>query len=808
MVFNAIGLLSGMLSLFFIATIQQVIVLIFISVILFLLVRHYYQSKTVLLYCLFGIFWSATSSICWLKYVQNTLKEPRIAAIEGTICSIPQYLTYSIKFDFCLNYIDGHKVSRLSPGKLKLSWGKYAIKPVILPEAGQAWLFKAKLRPARGRVNPGAFDYERWKLANQYLGKASVKNQARLLSKVSLAGFYHQGRQAYFNNISKLLPDNEIRPMVLAMLFGDRKGLSPEQWQVFQASGTAHLLAISGLHTGIAALWSYWLVFLLWKSSSRLCLLVPAQISGQLASLFGAFSVVLLSGAGLPAQRAFLMLFIFLVSRWSGRHYRLSSVLGMALIIILLFQPFSVLTASFWLSFIAVGVIASVLNQQSGTISRFKSWLKINFYLYITLLPVSLLSLSNLSWVSFAANLILIPAYSFLITPLLYMAAVTSVFTGNIASFLFGILSWLMEKCYWLQSYLAEINQKLIYPIPDTYGYVLALIVPGVLLFNKKLVSRFCLIPTIFLAVLITIPNKNKTDRFELVILDVGQGLAVYVETSEGNLLFDTAWGSSDYAVANATIIPFLKSRNIRKIDKLVISHNDSDHAGGLSAVTQHFEVGALLTGEPFNKKMLNATIQKQNTTIQKQNATMQKQNATMQKQNTLTETRITDNAANGIRATSCHHAADWQWGKVEFLWLKHNLKGASKGNNASCVLSIKVYDQQFLLTGDIEKSVENKLVKSGISQYDLVVAPHHGSKTSSTPAFVLATQPKHIVFSTGYDNQWQFPRHEVVKRYQEQGSMIWITHKQGAIIARFDSKHRLVLSALRQQKNNFWLNN
>ena len=716
-------------------------------------------TKITLIQCfLLGLVWSNLAVQVWSHFSNNLIQTPQVAQVEGVICSIPSEQDSRWRFDFCVTTIGQESITWPQRNRLRVYWGQYSPSPERPLKAGQSWTLSVKLRPIHGRVNPAGFDYEKWLVGEGYLGTASVKRSAKYLSASNWENKFHQIRQRVFDHFNSLIPESANKPLMLALLMGERAAISDQQWRVFQQSGTSHLLAISGLHIGIAALWSYWLMFLFWRQSKRLCDWLPAQLVAEVASLIGALSLSLLSGFGLPAQRALLMISIFLISRWRGRHLDLLNVLGWSLLIILTIQPFAVLQTSFWLSFSAVLIIGLVVHRQALQPVAWLGWLKVNWYLYIALFPLSWLFFDEISWVALIANLILIPTTTFVLTPLLYIGALASSLSETIASGLFQVAELVLHLGFYLQTTLAEFNQSFDFVALNSLSASFLFLLVGLALLPQKILSPVLYIPLV-LCVLLPVPRPTDKPELSLWIFDVGQGLAIYMETPGNNLLYDTAWGNAQYATADSTLLPFFKHRQITSLDKLIISHGDADHVGGLNLVRQNLQVSAMLAGEPLTN----------------------------------------------VDAVDCHQTTSWQWSQVKFEFLKSGHDDSREGNNSSCVLSITIKEKRILLTGDIEKKAEKYLLANDLSRHDILVVPHHGSETSSTVSFVERVRPQHAIFSTGYDNQWKFPRKAVVDRYENIGSQIWTTHIDGAIVIRIKQTSELEIEGLRQSEARFW---
>jgi competence protein ComEC len=765
--------LIGVASLLLIESVHSAVIIGVCSVISLLVIHLIKKFKRLVRglninFLLMGLIWSCLNIVLWSVHSSQIIASPIKTSVDGVICSIPTLNGDRLQFDFCLDKINNKLVRPLIGSRFKFTWGKFASSPSAPLKAGQYWQFYAKLKPPHGRYNPAGFDYQKWMLAQGYSGNGNVIN-SRPLTKSSIQSQYHQARQLVYEKLMAFLSESPYQGLLIALAMGEREGIDQEQWEVLRQSGTSHLLAISGLHVGVAALWCYWIMLFLWKKSETLCLMFPAQKAAQVVSILGALSILLLSGMGLPAQRAFIMLLVFVASRWSGRNYSLFSVLGIALVLVLTWHPFAVLSASFWLSFYAVFIIALGLNHQSGNTegsyrSKLFNWLKINIYLYIAMLPISILFFGMFSLVAIFANLILVPIASFLLIPILYLAMLMMLFNSMLAGWLFVLSNEVIKLIYWVQFELALINFESMGERLNSLLAILLMILLCLLLLPRKLFSKFIYLPLLLISFLaLLLPHKSsqsESNILELIVFDIGQGLSIYIETPDGNILYDTGWGNEEFNLVKSVVAPFLESRGVSIIDKLVISHADSDHSGGVNYILSNYQVNQLISGESLQNKQV----------------------------------------------IDCHNYPSWIWKGVSFKFLHHLPLVSRQGNNASCVMSIETEQINILLTGDIEKAAELALIKNGISHYDVLVAPHHGSKTSSTQAFIDKIQPKEVVFSTGYNNQWNFPKKEVVTRYQSVASRIWVTHEVGAFQIKLNIDHnQSTFSSEKLNNPHFW---
>lgn len=792
----------------------------------------YRQPIKLLLSLIVGLLCAGIAAQLWLSGSQKVISKPTVYLVEGSICSIPRIQNQPsldpkpdsllVRFDFCLSKIDGVKLNILQNNKLKLSYYRLEEQLAHSFRAGSKWRLNVKLKPNYGRLNPAGFDYEKWLLSEGYLATGYIKSASTLNTQPSVRELYHSVRQSIYDAVSLVTQNDKTRGVILALTMGERAEIEPNQWKYIVDSGTAHLLAISGLHIGIAALWAYYLFLFIFKHISWITKRYSAQRLSEFFSLASALLVTLLSGLGYPAQRALIMLSIFLICRWSGRKLSLAGLLGLSSITITVFQPFAVTSMSFWLSVYAVSVIALVVSYQqqtNGKLVKVKAWLRLNWLLFVGLIPISWWFFSQFSTVGFVANVLLIPLTTFVSAPLIYLGLISLVFSETLAAFLFYLVEHSISLTLWLQQELAGLNKLIYIPSLSITGGIALLLVVITLLLPKFVPGRSLVIPA-FILLVVSFYVPNKRSNFKLVMFDVGHGLAINVSIGDKQLVYDTGFGrfrvnkapsdqiflnspaikqnklNSEYSVAQTSLIPYLKHEGVKHIDKLVLSHNDIDHSGGFIDVIDNFSIGELLLGE----------------------------------RDFIRSKRLEANLASSVIGTisTCHKRKSWSWQGVSFKFIttpNHFKVGENKtyglgvkrvqnissysGNNASCILLIETKNNKILIAGDIEKRIERDLVFNDNSQtlveMSILVAPHHGSETSSTVEFVNHLKPELVLFSAGYANQWKFPRRAVVERYRKVGANLLVSFETGAITVTESDAGRLEVTTERNRKQRFW---
>jgi competence protein ComEC len=520
-------------------------------------------------------------------------------------------------------------------------------------------------------------------------------------------------------------------------------------------------MAISGLHIGLAALFMFFIGRFIWSRSAKLSLLMPAQQAGAITALSAAIIYALLAGLSLPTQRALIMTLTVLSGLILSRRFFSQDILALSLLFILLHDPFAVLSAGFWLSFFAVALIF-FLSQNRFPPPRLQ-WLSIHICLAVGLAPLTLLFFQQVSLISPFANLIAVPLVSFLIVPLSLLATALLFLAPKAAELVFFIADQCLNYLWQFLSFLSglPISHWQSAALPE-WTIVLSVIMLAFLLVPRGVPARWLGLVFLLPALLFQ-PARPEHNHFDLTVLDVGQGLASVVITANHVLVFDTGrYYSKRFDMGRAVVIPFLNRHHVQQIDTLIISHNDIDHSGGTSSVLDGIPTSQLLTS---------------------------------------------DLKQYYPQANQCLQGQHWQWDGVEFEIL--NPKNGQQGsdNNRSCVLKIHSPTMSALLTGDIEHETEIELEQTQADKLraDILVVPHHGSRSSSSEAFIQAVSPTIASVSVGYRNAYDFPAKEVIDRYRQFGSQIVRTDHSGAQIYHYDASKGLEVAQWRDINHRLW---
>ena len=690
-----------------------------------------------------GVLWAVLFASHLLENRLTPELEGKDLLVEGRVVSLPISGQHGLRFDF-----DTHIQGKTH--RLRLNY--YQSRVLVPPKAGERWRLRIKLKLPHGFLNPGGFDYERY-LFRKGISATGYIKQDDINQKISSPDIYHMvlsSRDKISSTIDSVLQGDEQVGLIRALAVGDRRGIDADGWRVLTRTGTSHLMAISGLHIGLVAGLVFALVRLLFSLMPvRFILYTPAVMPAAIAAILAAASYSMLAGFSIPTQRAFIMVTIIMLGIVFRRSYMSTSVLALALLAILLYDPLAVLDAGFWLSFSAVAVIMYVLTGRVGQISRIWQWGQVQWFIAVGMLPLMLVLFQQLSLVAPLANLIAVPWVSMITVPTTLLATIAIPLNDDLAKALLQLSVWSLSELWLVLEPLSSSDYASWYShVPQLWTLLPALIGAAWLLLPRGWPARWlggiCLLPMLLL------PKPGPlADEVWFHLLDVGQGLAVVVRTSEKVMIYDTGpWFSPSFDAGRAVILPFLRSQGITRIDLLVVSHGDNDHRGGADSLISEMSVKRIMTGAKPERW-------------------------------------------SHEKAEHCRQGQLWQWGKSRFEVLSPDNNDQHKANNRSCVVRISLADSHILLVGDIESRVESQLVKHARDKLPakLLVVPHHGSKTSSTRTFIDAIKPEMALFATGYRNRYRFPNKVVLERYEDRQIKTLNTANTGTISIKFDDK-------------------
>jgi competence protein ComEC len=706
--------------------------------------------------------------------------------LVGIIDDLPAVSERGVRFAFAVEEVRTPRA--IVPSRISLAW--YNSRPgsdnadVPSVRAGERWSLTVRLKRPHGNVNPGGFDLEAWLLQQGLRATGYVQGDEENVRLDAFAGrfrdYVQRTREEVRERIENALEYEDLAGVIVALAIGDQRAISEAQWTVFNRTGIAHLVSISGLHVTVFAAFAGGLAFALARRSVRLTSRLPARRLAALVGAVAATGYVLLAGAEIPALRTLLMLVIAAAGIWIGRPGTAGIVWLWALMGVLLFDPWASLTPGFWLSY---GAVALLLYAGVGRLReiRAEGWRQrvvaalregahAQWVVTLGLAPLTLALFQQMSLIAPIANAVAIPVVTLLIVPL----ALTGILLPFDAFFTLAhaVLVPLMDLLEWLAALPDATWQQHAPPLwavaAGCVGAVWMLAPRGI---PGRMWGILWLVP-LFAAR----PPPLPEGAFRLTVLDVGQGLAAVVETRRYTLVYDTGPRFTDTADAgNRIIAPFLRAAGLRRTDGLIVSHQDVDHAGGTLSLMATVPIGWFASSLAANHA-------------------------------------IVVRAQAKATALTCVAGQQWMWDGVRFTMLHPTAAEYDdvygKTDDRSCVVRIDSPYGSALITGDIEAKTEALLLRTWRDKLkaDVLVVPHHGSRTSSTVAFVRAVAPAIALIGCGYRNRFGHPRPDIVARYVTNDARVVRTDLAGALTVAFDATGPPQTVSARQQRGRYWL--
>ncbi|WP_318449479.1 DNA internalization-related competence protein ComEC/Rec2 [Photobacterium leiognathi] len=715
-------------------------------------VIYYYCRNHFLFWFSISAFLAALSAEQYLKKVDDVPLNRTNLTINVRVSAVLNENIPNTYFEAVV--IDAHSssnragISLSSSHHLLILWPD---APVI--KQGQIWQLPVKLSRIVGRINQAGFDAERHAVSRNIHGRAVVRVNG---SNIPVLITNHiTWRQQLFDRVTQLTNNMPYQTYLLALAFGERSGLDKDDWIKLRDSGTAHLLAISGLHIALAML-------LGWVIGVKLKLLLPQKAlfiwTPMITGLTVALIYAWLAGLTIPTIRALFMCLIIGSLKTTGSYWRHWQVLLVTLSLSLLLAPFAIYSASFWLSFYAVAVLvlfsvgqryfplAKIPHRTLSTKHLHASFLqlvKIQCWLLVLMLPIQWLWFGGISFAAPVANLFAVPWVSFITVPFVLLAVMT-LWLPVLSSILWQCANWslfpIVEVIAWLEGGwygLSTSYQPLLWS-------VIIIVLGATLLPIKRF--KWLYLSLLFLSVMGILKPSKKPSQWQIMVLDVGHGLAVIIHKAGRAILYDTGNRWQESVVAESTILPVLENIGIKQLDYLVISHDDSDHAGGKALISEKFSP----------------------------------------------QYRYSSNY-NDAGYLPCIKGQTWNWQGLSFT-VQWPMQLVSRARNPhSCVVRVQAENQQgpsLLFTGDIDAIAELMLVKYAPRlTADIVLVPHHGSKTSSTNTFLDHVKPSLALVSTGIFNSWNLPSKVVKERYQQRNIQWLSTGRVGQITINVDDE-------------------
>lgn len=723
-----------------------------------------------------GFFWAAGLAHLRLADALPPQWEGRDIEVIGVVASLPQPFERSIRFEFDVEHV--LTVGAIVPERIVLSWWGRApratsdrAETAVLPDArpGERWRLMVRLKRPHGSANPHGYDYEASLLERGVRATGYVRpgfSAERLASTVHRPGYWVEiVRERLRERILTALSERPYAGVIAALVMGDQRAIPAAQWQTFTRTGVNHLMSISGLHVTMVSGLAWALAFALWRRSARLTLRLPAAKAAVVAGALTALLYTLLAGFAVPAQRTLYMICVVAIALWAGMATSASVVLAAALLVVVLLDPWAVTSAGFWLSFGAVAAILFAVVNRVAQPHWLLLWARTQAAVTIALLPLLLALFQQVSLISPVANAVAIPVVSLVVVPLALAGSILPF--DAVLHLAHLVMAWCMLLLEWMSALPHAVWQQ---HAPVEWAIAVALAGTLWILCPRGVPGRWLGVVAC-LPLFLVVPAGPRMGELRVTVLDVGQGLAIVVRTAHHTLLFDAGPTYGPAADSgNRIIAPYLRATGVRMLDGLVISHDDGDHTGGALSVLQALSVTWLASSLPDMDPL----------------------------------PLIADEAFR------CYAGHAWEWDEVRFEILhptRESYDARMKNNDRGCVLKLTAPGGSVLIPADTERRSEEALLARGVAlAADVIIAGHHGSKTSSTPAFVEAVRPRAVVFAVGYRNRFGHPHADVVERYRALGTTAYRTDTDGAVMITIAPEGGIGIERYREQHRRYWL--
>lgn len=729
------------------------------------------RAAAMLAFLAAGFLWAGLRADWRLDDALPYAWEGRDVELVGVVASPPRVDERGVRFAFDVERVLTEDAS--VPRRASLAWrregdesGARLAEPV---RAGERWQLTVRLKRPHGSANPHGFDYEAWALERNIRADGYVRTGGDIRRLDNLvhrpAYLVQRARQAVRERLQRVLAGAPYAGVIVALAVGDQNSIPASQWQVFTRTGVNHLMSISGLHVTIVSGFAYVLAFGLWRRVPRWTLALPAAKAATVAGAVAALAYALLAGFAVPTQRTLYMLSVVALALWLGRLTSATRVLAAALLVVVALDPWAVLSAGFWLSFGAVAVILMVSVGRVGTGHWLVQWGRVQGAVTLGLMPPLIALFQQVSIASPLANAAAIPVVSLVVVPLTLAGALLPLDWPLLLAH--QVMAWCMVFLQWLSALPSAVWRS---HAPPAWAIVAAVAGVAWLLMPRGMPARWVGVIGVMPLFLLPVPRPAQGELW-VDVLDVGQGMAVVARTENHALLYDTGPSFGPESDSGSRIVvPYLRGEGIKRLDTLVVSHDDNDHSGGALSVLQAVPVGKVVSSLPAEHAIAGAAAQHE----------------------------------------SCEAGRSWEWDGVRFQFLhplpEHYADGRRSANALSCVLLIRSGHGSALLPGDIGQREERELLARADSAFPvtLLVAAHHGSRSSSSEPFVAAAQPEAVVFTAGYRNPFGHPRQEVVQRFASAGSRIYRSDRDGAVLVKLKAG-AVEAARYRELRRRYW---
>lgn len=679
--------------------------------------------------------------------------------VSGVISDLPDVGADSTRFELLIDSAQLAGVAVDLRGPVQVRW--YVGAPTIEPCS--RWTLSLRLRPPRGLVNPSGFDGERHavqrgRVAVGYVRESALNRRDAVASTPCVNGM----RRAITQAITDRLGNGSDSALLRALAVGDQSGIADADWHVLRATGIGHLIAISGLHVGLFAAFGAWLARRCWKAWPTLTLRAPGPMIEAPAAMLFALGYGLLAGMGLPTVRTLLMIGVALLARHSRRSTSVAQALALAAMAILLWDPLAVLAAGFWLSFGGVAILLTLATPVGDERPAWRDMPRVQWMLSIALVPLTIWFFGQASLVGPLANLLAVPWISFVVVPVTVTASLLITWLPSLGAPLLDLAAFLLMALWSVMQWMAALPMSQHYfAQAPAWTFALALVGVGWSLLPRGVPLRGF---GMLLALPMLLPARMPLvdGEFEVWMFDVGQGLSVLVRTRDHALLYDTGPRyPSGFDVGEAVIIPALHALSVRTLDRIIVSHGDNDHAGGTRALALAYPYASVLAGEPDRLD---------------------------------------------VPSRGCVAGESWRWDGVDVRVVSPPAQSRLRGNDRSCVLVVSSSHGSVVLTGDISSAIEPAVIDAlgTLPRPLLASVAHHGSRTSSSAAFVDTVDPDLAWISAGFRNRFGHPHAEVLARFDAGGVALANTADAGYLGLRFSAQADTVVAG-RVARDRWW---